>query len=96
VVIELVLASDILETEKWMQRFCSSCVEYNSVIIMGRVVAVAVRIFYFQLEVRNEASCPVFIAYIAIGYMLIAFLTRMSLFSDTCDSSSLAAKTKTP
>jgi hypothetical protein len=59
-----------------------------------------VRIFYFQLEVSNEASksCLIFIARtynIAQSDMLISlFLTRMFIFSDTCDISSLAAKTK--
>jgi hypothetical protein len=40
-------------TEKWMQRLRR--LWNNSVIIMG-VVVVAVRIFYSQLELSNEAS----------------------------------------
>lgn len=60
-----------------------------------------VRIFYFQLEVSNEASkkkLPHIHSkniYIAQSDTLISlFLTRMSIFSDTCDIGSLAAKTK--
>jgi hypothetical protein len=47
---------------------------------------------------QASKSCLVFIARtynIAMGYDAdLAFLMRMSLFSDTCDISSLAAKTK--